>query len=372
MSDLVFRAGPVALARIRREGLSPDTIALIGAAAGGPKWLIQNRLDRALFGEWFKARTRSMIAVGSSIGAWRLACAAQRDPVAAIERFEAAYLEQRYGPRPTPHEVSEEAWRILRILLSDSGAREIVSHPWLRLNIVTARGRRGLGSPRPYLEKPAFVAAALANAVNRRWLGTFVERTVLHAPASAPVALRPDGFRTHCVPLSEANLAPALMASASIPGVMAPVRDLPGAPDGAYVDGGMIDYHMDLPLQAHDGIVFLPHFSETVTTGWLDKFLPWRKPRHLDRTLVMAPSPEFLAQLPNGKIPDRHDFARYKGDDAARLRDWKIALAEGQRLADEFMELAASGRIAEQVQPLRSADAGSPSPLPSPPRGEGI
>jgi hypothetical protein len=352
MPALVVKAGGTARHRIEREGFSPNLITHMGAAAGGPKWLILNRLDRALFGEWFKARTKPLLAVGASIGSWRLACAAQRDPLAAIERFEAAYLDQRYGPKPSAQEVSAAAQRILDIVLGENGAAEILAHPWLRLNIVTARCRAGIGSDSSLVQKTGLLGALLANLVHRRALGAFFERTLLHSPQSAPVALKPDGFTTHAAPLTQDNLVPALMASASIPMVMAPVRDIPGAPLGAYLDGGMVDYHMDLPLADPEGIIFLPHFGETVTTGWLDKFLPWRKPRNLDNTLLVAPSRAFIDTLPQKRIPDRHDFYRYAGRDDERIRDWKACVDAGQQLADEWMELVTSGRILERIEPM--------------------
>jgi hypothetical protein len=351
MKSLTLKAGPRARQLIEQQGFSPGLVSHLGAAAGGPKWLVLNRLDRALFGEWFRGRREPMIAVGSSIGTWRLACAAQRDPLAAIDRFEAAYIEQRYGPKPSPQEVSEEARRILRKILGESGEREILEHPWLKLNIVTVRCRGWTGSDVAVLQKAALLGAALANTAHRSLLGGFMERAVVH-PADFAARYRPDGFRTRFVPLDEQNLFHALMASAAIPMALAPVRDLPGATPGAYLDGGMIDYHMDLPLEAPSGIVFLPHFSEKVTTGWLDKFLPWRKARHLDHTLLVAPSREFLATLPNGKIPDRHDFWTYAGRDEERMRDWKIAVDAGQRLADEFMELSAKGKWLERLETL--------------------
>jgi hypothetical protein len=352
MTALVIKAGASARQLIERDGFSHTLITHMGAAAGGPKWLILNRLDRALFGEWLKPRTQPMLAVGSSIGSWRLACAAQRDPVAAIKRFEAAYIEQRYGAKPAAHEVSDEAGRILKLLLGDTGVEEILAHPWLQLNIVTARCRGWVGSERGVLQKTGLLGALLANLAGRRALGTFFERTILHSPSSPPVALCADGFRAHPVPLTADNLMAALMASASIPMVMSPVRDLAGAPAGAHLDGGMIDYHMDLPLLEPQGILFLPHFSETVTTGWLDKFLPWRKPRNLDHTLLIAPSRQFLATLPNGKIPDRKDFWLYANRDDDRMRDWKTCVAAGQQLADEWMELVTKSRVIERIEPL--------------------
>ena len=355
MSDLVLLAGAEAYRRIRQDGFSPDAVSHIAAAAGGPKWLILDRLDRALFGEWFKARRAPITAIGSSIGAWRLAYAAQRDPIAAIARFEVAYLEQRYSMAPGREEISAEARRLLGVLLGDTGVAEVLAHPWLRLNVVVARCRGWLGSANAIAEKAGFLGALLANAVSRDRLGRFVERILLHVTGGA-VRLEPDAFVTHHVALNQANLAPALLASASVPGVMMPVRDVPGAPPGSCVDGGFVDYHMDLRLQQPEGIVFLPHFGERVTPGWLDKFVPWRRARYLRHTLIVAPSRTFLARLPNGRIPDRRDFWRYAGDDVARVRDWKIAIAEGQRLADAFVELAAHGRFAATVQRLEPPD----------------
>lgn len=351
MQALSLRAGPLALRTLRERGIQPELFTHMGAAAGGPKWLILNRLDRALFGEWFRPRRQPLTAVGSSIGAWRLACAAQRDPVAAIERFEAAYLEQRYGPKPGLDEVGTAARGILKLMLGEAGAGEILSHPWLHVNIIAARGRVGVGG-RGLVQKAGLLGAMLGNLAHRRALGVFFERLILHSPGAPPVSLRADGFRTHAVPLTEANLASALMATASIPLVMPAVRDILGAPPGAYLDGGMIDYHMDLPLEESDGLLFLPHFGERVTTGWLDKFLPWRSPRNLDRTLLVAPSREFIEQLPQKRIPDRRDFYRYTGRDDERIRDWRACVAAGQQLADEWMELIARGQLLDRVEPL--------------------
>ena len=91
------------------------------------------------------------------------------------------------------------------------------------------------------------------------------------------------------------------------------------------------------------GIVLYPHFSPRVVPGWLDK--AWRS-RHrptpaLDNLVLLAPHPDWVASLPHAKLPDRGDFRSYGEDIAGRQRDWRRALAESQRLADEFAELVA-------------------------------
>jgi hypothetical protein len=40
--------------------------------------------------------------------------------------------------------------------------------------------------------------------------------------------------------------------------------------------------------------------------------------------------------LPNGKLPDRNDFATYGQDLQARVKVWQTATSASQQLADEF------------------------------------
>ena len=54
----------------------------------------------------------------------------------------------------------------------------------------------------------------------------------------------------------------------------------------------------------------------------------------------------------NRKLPDRKDFERYAGDDAGRERAWRSAIAESDRLGDEFMELTETRRLPEVIRPL--------------------
>ena len=103
-----------------------------------------------------------------------------------------------------------------------------------------------------------------------------------------------------------------------------------------------------------DGVVLYPHFTDKVIPGWFDKSLPWRRAdrKRLQDVLLLAPSAEYLAGLPHGKLPDRSDFKRYLGDDQGRERYWHKAMAESRRLGDEFLELVDSGRLGERLQPL--------------------
>ena len=70
------------------------------------------------------------------------------------------------------------------------------------------------------------------------------------------------------------------------------------------------------------------------------KALAWRHPSTaaLNHMLVLAPNPEWVATLPNGKLPDRSDFTRYSRDFATRSRLWHAAVDASQQLVDEFAQ----------------------------------
>jgi hypothetical protein len=350
MNSLSFHAGPVALARLRAHGLRAADIGVIPAAAGGAKGLIFQALDQYLFGEWLPAAPRERTLIGASIGAWSMAAACQPDPMAAFARLGELYCEQRYSAKPSQQEIDAVCQQLLRDFI---GGREhdIVHHPYHRLHLLTVRGRGTLAAPLGrQAEMKGFATAALRNLASRERLAAMLERVIVGDPrARSPwLSERFDGFTTHFAALSADNLAAALLASASLPLVMQPVRALAGAPPGHYWDGGIIDYNLALPYsrQQHE-LVLYPHFSEHIVPGWLDKAMPWRRaargPRRgwLDNVIIVAPTAEFLRRLPRGKLPDRKDFTHYGLDHDARIANWRRAIGEGQRLRDEFAEFAA-------------------------------
>ena len=347
MKSLRVHAGPRAIAHLRQHGLLPEGIAAIAAAAGGPKGLIFKHLDQWLFGSWLPAAPRSRQLVGASIGAWRMAAACQPDPVAAFERLTDLYCEQRYGKNPSAAKVTAVAARILEQFVGGNETA-LLLHPHHRLQVLTTRGAGLLSAPRRNAHAMAGFATALAaNLLSRRWLSHHMQRLVLVDPREPANWLRQpfDAFDTGFAPLRGHNLRAALLASGTLPLVMEPVRQIPDAPPGTYWDGGLIDYHLALPWsRIDDGLVLYPHFSEHIVPGWFDKPLRWRRAasgrqKHwLDNLVLLSPSAEFLRALPLGKLPDRNDFHHYGTDHERRIRDWKQAIAQGQRLRDELEE----------------------------------
>jgi len=215
---------------------------------------------------------------------------------------------------------------------------------------VTSRGRHVLGREHKLRTPLGYLGAFLANTVHRKAMGAWLERVVFSTPgetgpAQLPFATR--DYRTRQVALSEANFNAALQASCSIPFVLKAIHDIPGAPPGAYWDGGITDYHLHLNYhagQASPGLVLYPHFQKAVVPGWLDKGFKWRHgaTHFLDNTVVLAPDPEWVTKLPNGKLPDRTDFARYGSDLKARMQAWNAAVAASRQLADEWGQWLAS------------------------------
>ncbi|WP_132718975.1 patatin-like phospholipase family protein [Pseudomonas aeruginosa] len=309
---LTLKAGRRALARIRERGLQPADVGIVPGAAGGPKALGIQGLDLAIFGEWLPRAPRERSLIGASIGSWRFASACLPDAVAGLTRLGELYTRQRF-----PKGVS--------ILAHDHKAS------------------LGLG----------LSSVIRDNLIGRRHLHRHFERVILHDARQAPPLAALTDFPSRYLHLDGGNLRQALLASGSIPMVMEGVRDLPGAGPGTYRDGGLLDYHLDLPYEDR-GVVLYPHFTDKVIPGWFDKGLPWRRgdAGRLQDVLLLAPSREYLARLPHAKLPDRKDFTRYLGDDDGRERYWRQAMAESRRLGDEFLELVDGGRLGEHLQAL--------------------
>jgi len=342
-SVLTIRAGRRALERIRSSGLDPAMVEIVPGAAGGPKALGIAGLDRAIFGDWLASAPRVRHLIGASIGAWRFAAASCPDPVKALGEFARLYTEQSYPPRPSRNFVSQAARTMLGELFAGKEA-QILASPWNRLHIITVRGRWPLTRDSSFHTPLGFGMAAMANVIGRRHLARFIDRTVFFDARDHPPVMpeRFDAFHTHTVTLDAQNLGEALLASASIPMVLEGVVNIPSAPLGIYWDGGLIDYHLHLPYHHAEGLVLYPHFTDRIVPGWLDKAMPWRRARGewLDNVVLVAPSREYLATLPHGRLPSRQDFKRFAGDDARRMATWRKAISESERLGDAFLEFA--------------------------------
>jgi hypothetical protein len=331
---------------------------VVPAAAGGPKGLILGRLDRFLFGQWLPRTDHTVHLVGASIGAWRMATACLRAPVQAFEQLERDYIAQSFDVPPgqkalTAADVSQRFSEGLEAFYGGR-IREVLTHPRFRLHVVTSHGRHVLGREHRLGTPLGYLGAFVSNSLHRKAMGAWLERVVFSTPEQGvpcPLPFATDDFPTRQVLLTEANFQPALQASCSIPFLLKAVHDIPGAPKGAYWDGGITDYHLHLKYDCGPGpgLVLYPHFQKAVVPGWLDKGLRWRHraTAFLDRMVVLAPDPAWVRTLPNAKLPDRTDFTSYGADLQSRMDAWWAAAMAGQQLADEFAEWL------EQPEPAR-------------------
>jgi hypothetical protein len=342
MKALCIYAGPRARAHIEKIGLAPEHVGVIPGAAGGPKGLVLGPLDRFIFGEWLTRSSQRVDLVGASIGAWRMATACLDEPIGAFDRLERDYIAQDYEvppgrKSPLPDHVSEQFAQSLQSFYGGR-VREVLEHPRYRLHIITSRGRHVLRREHKMATPLGYLGAFLSNTLHRRVMGAWLERVVFSTSHQLPFGT--NDYRTRRVALSEANFQLALQASCSIPFVLRAIHDIPGAPPGAYWDGGITDYHLhlDYDLGGAGPLVLYPHFQQAIVPGWLDKGYKWRHgaTHFLDNTIVLAPDREWVSKLPNAKLPDRTDFTRYGTDLKARMTAWSTAASASAQLADEF------------------------------------
>ena len=356
MNVLEIHAGPRARAHLQAQRLRPHDVRVIPAAAGGPKGLVLNALDRFLFGRWLPRGGQTVHLLGASIGAWRMAMACLADPDAAFAQLAVDYIGQDYDHAPGRLPRTSEVSAVFGANLTErlgGHEHEVLNHPRWRLHVFTSRGRHLLRREGRVRTPLGYLGAFATNALSRRAMGGWLER-VIFSDERDPLPIRLHDFRTHRVALDAMNLQPSILASCSIPFWLDAVHDIPGAPRGAYWDGGITDYHLHLDYASiRDGLVLYPHFQKAVIPGWLDKALRHRHraTTRLDNVVVLAPSAQWIATLPNAKLPDRADFKRYGDDLAARIRDWSEVVQRSEQLAEAFERwLEDPARI--EVQPL--------------------
>ena len=348
MKALAIYAGPKAKQHLAMHGLNASDVGVIPAAAGGPKGLILGPLDRFMFNEWLPNSQQPIDLVGASIGAWRMATACLPDSQAGLLRLEHDYIHQHYELKPGEkfpgaQQVSDSFRENLELFYGGL-VETLLSHPRYRLHVVTSRGKGLLSREHKLFSPLGYGVAFLSNVIHRKAMGSSLERVVFSSRGTLP--FETHDYATRHLPLTASNFMDVLQASCAIPFVLKAIHHIDGAPSGAYWDGGITDYHLHLNWLQHtdenakEKLVVYPHFQKAVIPGWLDKSLKWRHKAtaFLDNTLVLAPRPDWVQSLPNGKLPDRQDFVTYGQDLMARVKVWQSATRASQQMADEFAQ----------------------------------
>lgn len=350
--SISVRAGRRAIGVLRDGGFNLSSVKVLAGASGAAKFLVLTGMDRVLM-PLLKDRSEPLYLIGTSIGAFRMAAYCQRDPLEALGRLETEYIAQQYEKRPTRREVTDESRRILHAYIEDGEIEHILDHPFMRISFLADKCKGLVESENLLLQGLGIVLAAGANRLNRDRLGRFFERALFCAPGADPPFAAMNQFPMEIHRLSESNFKEALLAAGSIPMAMEGVSGIAGVP-GVFRDGGILDYHLDIPfLPDRDGLVLYPHFHEQITPGWFDKSLD-RRPdeKNMESVVLVAPSASFIASLPFGKIPDRKDFKTFFRRDKERMDYWQGVVERNEELGNQLFEAIESGRIGDIVKPL--------------------
>jgi hypothetical protein len=348
---LEIYAGDSALKTINEKGFSPELFSSFLGASGGPKWFTLFGLDKYIFGEFFKDRKQPLNLIGSSAGAFRAACFAQKNPVAAIERLARNYSETVYSEKAKPEEITTKAIALLDELFGETGAEEIINNDVFIAHFIVAKCNGFVASENKLKQGIGLVKSMLCNRIGRSLLTSQYERYIFQQKLSDLVIHDPDNFSTTTLNLSQNNIKGALLASGAIPMVMQGIRDIAECPQGMYRDGGIVDYHFDFEIK-NEGLTLYPHFSSTLKAGWFDKNLSRKvKQKHYDKTVLICPSQKFIASLPYGKIPDRTDFTTMTPKE--RLVYWQQVFLQSEQLAQEFSQFYQTQDI-KRIQRIES------------------
>jgi len=334
---LEIYAGDSALKTIKEKGFTPDLFTSFLGASGGPKWFALFGLDKYIFGEFFKDKQQTLNLVGSSVGAFRNACFAQKNPVAAIERLAKNYHETTYSNKAKAEEVSTKALEMMDAIFGESGEQEIVDNPYFKAHFIVAKCKGFVAFENKFLQGVGLAKSYLNNRIGRPRLNSQYERYIFQSGNSDFTLNDPDNLPTTRVTLSKSNIRNALLASGSIPMVMEGINNIEYGAQGMYRDGGIVDYHFDFEIQ-NSGLTLYPHFSSTLKAGWFDKNLS-RKVRlnHFNNTVLVCPSAKFIHSLPHHKIPDRNDFVAM--DREQRMEYWQQVMNDSEILAQSFGQL---------------------------------
>lgn len=349
---ITLRAGSLAKQHIQQEGLSAHQVDMIPGAAGGPKGIGLMGLDQAIFGDFLQRAKQRRFLIGSSVGAWRFAGILAQGEQLGPERLAELYINLPFHKKMTIAEIEKISREMLYSIL-DQHSQKLVEHPEYHLTIIAAKAEHLFQSDQKLALYSSLLGIIGSNAISRNHLNKFMQRVICQPAQFPQFKIQDDAFKTLYLNFNQHNVADWLMASGSIPAVTPAVKNIADAPQGAYRDGGLIDYHIDLPFESK-GIVLYPHFADSIIPGWFDKMFKSRtaNPANQARTLLISPSQDYLKSLPLGRLPDRKDFVMKGLDDQKRKQLWKQSVAESQRLGDEFLEMLDKQNFAEVMLDL--------------------
>lgn len=345
-----LKAGLKAIDHIKKRGLSPDDITVMNAAAGGPRWISLYAFDKYLAQQWFQDRTKPLHLVGSSSGAWRMMCHALPDTLEAFDRFLDYYVNQSYDTLPPPELVANGLDEVVSNILGDNTAQSLLDNTNKKLYIISTLCHTGRLSKRQ--QQLYFGKLGFKNLFSRNWLAKDVERIIFTNTTDSDVILE-DRFTSKYLAFNDEHLIHMIRSTGTLPFLMTPVDSIPEL-NGVLWDGAIIDYQIGLEYNT-DGLIFFPHYMDTLHQGYFDQYLPYRKfnGKVLDRMIMLSPSEEYIKSLPNNKISDSTDWKAYLGNNEERTSNWYEVARRGQEIVDEFDYYYRAGKLMDVIEPIK-------------------
>jgi hypothetical protein len=355
MSRIKIKAGSQIYRIIKDSGFNFDSVSTYFGPAVGPRWLIASGFDLTLLKGGFLGRSNPVNLIGSSAGAFRFAAWLQPEAIKSYNKLLDAYINIRYSKKDTPATVLDKITGIINEYLEDDALPFALANKKYRLVVITARARGLVAFENHWVQKLGLITCYVFNYFNRNNIYRFAERVVFYNGAKPPSFCFQPQFRGNYVQINEVNFKNAVLSSGAIPIVIAGVRDVYGAPQGVYRDGGLIDYNLTHQFAAKENeIVLFFHHQERIIPGWLDKKIVRRVPdaETLSNVLMVFPSQSFIEDLPGEKVPDRTDFITFINDQETRIKNWRKAVELSAPLGEEFIELVESGKLRDVVEKL--------------------
>jgi len=355
MSDIVVRAGRSVFDMIKDGGFDWNRVTHYIGPGAGPRWLMASGFDLTLLKNEVLGNRVPVTLVGSSAGALRFAAWIQPEYEKSYRNLMEAYVSMTFTRRDNSGSILRAISTIINDYIEDDALPFALTSRRYRLAIIAARARNMTASERSLLQGLGMGAAFLFNALHRSWIQLFFQRVVFYGGAIPPPFCLKKGFKGTFVPLDVVNFKHVIMASSSIPLVIDGVRDIYGAQNGIYRDGGLTDYHLNQRYAfKEDDVTLLFSHQRRIVPGWMDKKLTYRKPlgENLENLLMVYPSEGFVQKLPGGKVPDRQDFKTFVNDPKTRMENWRKAVKMSETLGEEFLEMAESGKIRTLVKKL--------------------
>lgn len=354
MGDIRVMAGKKAYEIIKDGGFNFDLITSYFGPAAGPRWLVAAGFDLSLLNSGLMGRVKPVTLIGSSAGAWRFAAWVQPEAEKCYRTLMKSYIDIGYDRHDTPRTILDSMIGLVDSYVEDDALSFALADKRYRLAIITARMKNLAAASGHLTRKLGIGLAFLANAISREWLYHFAQRVIFYSGPKPPFFCLNKDFRGVHVPLTEQNFKAALLASGAIPLVVEGIADIYGAPRGRYQDGGLVDYHLTHNYAPNGELTLFFHHQERIIPGWLDQKLKKRRVEGsiLDNVLMVFPTEEIIARMPDGKVPDRTDFITYLGNPEPRKRNWLKAVELTSTLGEEFLELVAGNRLSRVVEPL--------------------